>query len=193
LLPVLLRHADRCQAIVICGRNKETYNDLIHWRANHPEFNCYVEGYSDIVHLLMQVSDVIVTRGGTTTCTEALHLQCPLIFNAFGGIMPQEQLTWKFFRNGGFVAEDRAGRRVRRDHRGVARQSGLLRAGARQFRRPAVRGGSDDSDRRSGIPRKRGRADQTPPPLLPAKREWSAEGEWNAGPQVTTKTSGLQY
>jgi processive 1,2-diacylglycerol beta-glucosyltransferase len=100
LLPELLRHADRCQAIVICGRNKETYNELVHWRANHPEFNCYIEGYSEIVHLLMQASEVIVTRGGTTTCAKALHFKCPIIFNAFGGIMPQEALTWKFFHNG---------------------------------------------------------------------------------------------
>jgi len=100
LLPALVRHADRVQAIVICGKNKETYNDLVHWRANHPEFNCYLEGYSEIVHLLMQASDAIVTRGGTTTCAKALHFRCPIIFNAFQGIMPQEQLTWKFFRNG---------------------------------------------------------------------------------------------
>ena len=101
LLPAIVAHADKYQAIVICGRNKETYNDLVHWRANHPEFNCYIEGYSDTVHLLMQASDVIVTRGGTTTCAKALHFKCPIIFNAFGGIMPQEELTWKFFRNGG--------------------------------------------------------------------------------------------
>ncbi len=100
LLPALVKHADRCQAIVICGRNKQAYNELIHWRANHPEFNCYIEGFSEIVHLLMQVSDAIVTRGGTTTCAKALHFKCPIIFNAFGGIMPQEELTWKFFRNG---------------------------------------------------------------------------------------------
>ncbi len=100
LLPELLRHADHCQAILVCGRNKETYNELIHWRANHPEFCCHIEGYSEIVHLLMQVSDAIVTRGGTTTCTKALHFRCPIIFNASGGIMPQEELTWKFFRNG---------------------------------------------------------------------------------------------
>jgi processive 1,2-diacylglycerol beta-glucosyltransferase len=100
LLPVLARHGDRCQAIVICGQNKEAYNELIHWRANHPEFNCYIEGYSEIVHLLLQVSDVIVTRGGTTTCAKALHFRCPIVFNAFGGVMPQEELTWKFFRNG---------------------------------------------------------------------------------------------
>lgn len=100
LLPVLLKHADRVQVIVICGRNKQAYNDLVHWRANHPELNCYVEGYSEIVHLLIQASDAIVTRGGTTTCAKALHFKCPIIFNAFGGIMPQEELTWKFFRNG---------------------------------------------------------------------------------------------
>lgn len=100
LLPVLLPHAPRVQAIVICGKNQETFNELVHWRAIHPEFTCYLEGYSDIVHLLVQCSDVIVTRGGTTTCAKALHFRCPIIFNAFGGIMPQEELTWKFFRNG---------------------------------------------------------------------------------------------
>jgi processive 1,2-diacylglycerol beta-glucosyltransferase len=100
LLPTLLQHADRVQAIAICGRNKQAYNELVQWRAEHPELNCYLEGYSDIVHLLMQVSDVIVTRGGTTTCAKALHFRCPIVFNAFGGIMPQEELTWKFFRNG---------------------------------------------------------------------------------------------
>ncbi len=100
LLPELLRHADRLQAIVICGRNKQVFNEILQWRANHPEFGCYVEGYSEIVHLLMQASNVIVTRGGTTTCAKALHFRCPIIFNAFGGIMPQEQLTWKFFHNG---------------------------------------------------------------------------------------------
>ncbi|MDB6128274.1 MAG: hypothetical protein JWM35_2170 [Verrucomicrobia bacterium] len=100
LLPALVKHADRIQAIVICGKNKETFNELVHWRANHPEFNCYIEGYSDIVHVLMQASDAIVTRGGTTTCAKALHFRCPIIFNAFGGIMPQEELTWKFFHNG---------------------------------------------------------------------------------------------
>ena len=52
------------------------------------------------MHLLLQVSDAIVTRGGTTTCAKALHFRCPIIFNAIGGIMPQEELTVKYFRNG---------------------------------------------------------------------------------------------
>jgi processive 1,2-diacylglycerol beta-glucosyltransferase len=101
LLEEFLPHADRLQAIVICGRNRESYNEVTHWRAAHPQLACFVDGFSEDVHLLMQVSDAIVTRGGTTTCAKALHFSCPIIFNAMGGIMPQEELTVKFFRNAG--------------------------------------------------------------------------------------------
>ena len=100
LLPSLLRHAAKLQVIAICGRNNETYNELMHWRSNHPELPMFIDGFTDVMHLLIQVSDVIVTRGGTTTCAKSLHYGCPILFNAFGGIMPQEKLTWKFFRNG---------------------------------------------------------------------------------------------
>lgn len=101
LLDRLLPHAGRLQAVVVCGRNRDAYNEVVHWRAEHPQLGCYVDGFSEEMHLLMQASDVIVTRGGTTTCAKALHFRCPIIFNALGGIMPQEELTVKFFRNGG--------------------------------------------------------------------------------------------
>jgi processive 1,2-diacylglycerol beta-glucosyltransferase len=100
LLPVLLPFADRVQAVVICGRNREVYNQVLHWRAENPGFNCFIDGFSEEVHLLMQVSDVIVTRGGTTSCAKALHFRCPILFNAIGGVMPQESLTVKFFSHG---------------------------------------------------------------------------------------------
>jgi processive 1,2-diacylglycerol beta-glucosyltransferase len=101
LLPALVHHAGQVQAIVVCGRNQRVFNELVHWRAQHPEFTCFIDSYSNFMHLLVQASDAIVTRGGTTTCAKALHFKCPIIFNAFGGIMPQERLTVKFFRNGG--------------------------------------------------------------------------------------------
>lgn len=107
LLAYLLPYADRVQAIVICGRNREAYNELVHWRSEHPEFNCHIGGYSDTMHLLIQASDAIVTRGGTTTCAEALHFKCPIVFNAIGGVMPQERLTWNYFRDGGAPRVDR--------------------------------------------------------------------------------------
>jgi processive 1,2-diacylglycerol beta-glucosyltransferase len=103
LLPKLLPYADRIQVVVICGNNREAYNQLVHWRSEHPQLHCFLDGYSENVHLLMQASDAIVTRGGTTTCAKALHFRCPIIFNAIGGIMPQEELTVKFFRRGAGV------------------------------------------------------------------------------------------
>ncbi|MDQ5978828.1 MAG: processive 1,2-diacylglycerol beta-glucosyltransferase [Verrucomicrobiota bacterium] len=99
-LEQLLPFAGRVQAVVICGRNRQAYNEVLHWRAVHPQLDCFLDGFSEEVHLLMQVSDVIVTRGGTTSCAKALHFGCPILFNALNGVMPQEALTVKFFRNG---------------------------------------------------------------------------------------------
>lgn len=104
LLTALLPHADRIQALVICGKNREAYNQVLSWRTDHPQLHCFLDRYSEEVHLLMQVSDVIVTRGGTTSCAKALHFRCPIIFNALGGVMPQEELTVKFFNRGAGVA-----------------------------------------------------------------------------------------
>lgn len=103
LLDALLPFATQVQAVVICGKNREVYNQVLHWRAEHPQFHCFLDGFSDEVHLLLQVCDVIITRGGTTTCAKALHFSCPIIFNAMGGVMPQEELTVKYFSRGAEV------------------------------------------------------------------------------------------
>lgn len=102
-LNALLPYANLVQVIVICGKNREVYNHVLHWRAENPQLNCFLDGFSEEVHLLMQVSDVIVTRGGTTSCAKALHFRCPILFNAIGGVMPQESLTVKFFNRGAGV------------------------------------------------------------------------------------------
>jgi processive 1,2-diacylglycerol beta-glucosyltransferase len=102
-LNALLPYAKQVQVVVICGKNREVYNHVLHWRAENPQLNCFLDGFSEAVHLLMQVSDVIVTRGGTTSCAKALHFRCPILFNAVGGVMPQESLTVKFFNRGAGV------------------------------------------------------------------------------------------
>lgn len=97
MLPVLEEFADTHQAIVVCGRNHRAFLRVNEWRKQHPRLKCHLEGFCDHMHLLVQASDVIVTRGGTTTCAKALHYRCPILLNGFGGIMPQERLTAKFF------------------------------------------------------------------------------------------------
>jgi processive 1,2-diacylglycerol beta-glucosyltransferase len=101
LLPVLAEFADTHQAIVVCGRNQKAFLHVSEWRKQHPELLCHLEGYCQQMHLLMQASDAIVTRGGTTTCSKALHYTCPILLNGFGGVMPQERLTAKFFLQDG--------------------------------------------------------------------------------------------
>jgi processive 1,2-diacylglycerol beta-glucosyltransferase len=97
LLPVLTEFADYLQVIVVCGRSHRSFRRVNAWRRQHPELLCHLEGYCIQMHLLIQASDVIVTRGGTTTCAKALHYGCPIVLNGFGGIMPQERLTAKYF------------------------------------------------------------------------------------------------
>ena len=93
----MAKFADKIQVIVVCGRNNRAFLRVNEWRKSHPELLCHVEGYCQQMHLLVQASDVIITRGGTTTCAKAMHYRCPIILNGFSGIMPQERLTVKFF------------------------------------------------------------------------------------------------
>lgn len=97
MLEILKRHADQYQAVVVCGRNQRAFLEATQWKDQNPQFSCNITGYTNEVHLYMQAADFVITRGGTTTCAEALHFECPIVFNGFGGVMPQEKLTVKYF------------------------------------------------------------------------------------------------
>jgi processive 1,2-diacylglycerol beta-glucosyltransferase len=97
LLPAIKKYSEAFQVLVVCGRNNEAFLKVRNWKKNNPDLSCHVEGYCNEMHLFMQVSDLVITRGGTTTCSEALYYECPIIFNGLGGVMPQEKLTAKYF------------------------------------------------------------------------------------------------
>lgn len=101
ILPILERFSGFLQLIVMCGRDGSTEAWLKDWLAKRPALRAHCLPFTNKVHLLMQAADVVFTRGGTTTCAKALHFNCPIIFNTFGGIMPQERLTLKYFMQGG--------------------------------------------------------------------------------------------
>lgn len=101
MLEVLERFSSTYQAVVVCGRNQRAFLQASRWSEAHPQLACHVVGYTNDVHLYMQASDFVVTRGGSTTCAEALHFGCPIVFNGIGGVMPQERLTVKFFEQDG--------------------------------------------------------------------------------------------
>lgn len=85
------------QAIVVCGRNERTFEQVQKWMLRNPRFLCHVVGYTSDIYRFMQVSCMVLTRGGTTTCSEALHFGCQIVFNGMGGTMPQESLTVRYF------------------------------------------------------------------------------------------------
>ncbi|MFO7725808.1 MAG: glycosyltransferase [Oceanipulchritudo sp.] len=104
----LLPLAERLQVIVICGRDKALHESVLRWSQCHPSLRTYVEGYSTRVSDFLHISDAILTRGGANTTMEALHAECPLLYNSLGGLMPQEQCTVRYVLNHG------AARRLRK-------------------------------------------------------------------------------
>jgi processive 1,2-diacylglycerol beta-glucosyltransferase len=101
LFDTLASLAGSLQVIFMCGRDADTRAWLDTRIASQTALRACTVGYTDEVHLLIQASDLIFTRGGTTTCAKALHFRCPILFNCFGGTMPQERLTLRFFMRGG--------------------------------------------------------------------------------------------
>jgi processive 1,2-diacylglycerol beta-glucosyltransferase len=96
-LKALLPLAGQVQVIVVCGRNQQVFERLSRWKEGNPQLDLYIEGYSTRIADFMQISHAIVTRGGANTTMEALHFGCPLLYNAMGGLMPQERCTVRYF------------------------------------------------------------------------------------------------
>ncbi len=90
------------QIIALCGSDERTLRELNTWAAQHP--NLPLRALPKVPNLaqLMRVTSAVVARPGTGTTTEAILSGVPVLFNPFGGIMPQEMITVKFCREHGF-------------------------------------------------------------------------------------------
>ena len=89
---------DSVQVIVLCGHNLKARERVDKWAERT---NCFpvraLPFTSEMPDLLESVS-AVVARAGATTAGEALLTGCPILFNALGGIMPQEIPTWRYFK-----------------------------------------------------------------------------------------------
>ena len=97
LLRALARLGNRLQAIALCGRDAEVRDSLDSWVRKLP-FPVRLLSHTTEMPALLQVSSAVVTRAGATTAGEALLANCPVVFNALGGTMPQELPTLRYFR-----------------------------------------------------------------------------------------------
>lgn len=100
-LQAALSLSEQVQFLVVCGRNSKVLQQLRGWLGAQPQLRCHLEGYCTRMGEFMQIADAIVTRGGANTTTEAIHFGCPILFNALGGLMPQEHCTTRYLTKRG--------------------------------------------------------------------------------------------
>ena len=88
------------QLIIVCGHNKQLYDNLINRKINKNAKIFYkIYGFSNNMHELMQVSDVIITKSGGLTSSECLAKDLPLIVIA--PVPGQETRNCSVLVNGG--------------------------------------------------------------------------------------------
>jgi 1,2-diacylglycerol 3-beta-galactosyltransferase len=108
------------QLIAVCGRNAELKAKLEAMRTRVP---VVVEGFTDQIARLMQVSDFLIGKPGPGSISEAIHMRLPVIVERNGWTLPQERY------NADWLEEQGVGM-VLNSFRGIeAAASDLLTAG----------------------------------------------------------------
>ena len=99
LLDTLLPLAGRLKVVALCGKRESARQQLEAWAEAHPELAVQALGFQDPAGMarLYRRAWLMVARPGARTATEALASGCLLVFNGFGGVMPQEWLARRYF------------------------------------------------------------------------------------------------
>ncbi|RXI41060.1 UDP-N-acetylglucosamine--LPS N-acetylglucosamine transferase [Clostridium tetani] len=91
----LLKINEDIQIIVIAGNNKKLYYELLSYRHSlDKDRTSYIIGFTDKVNKYMQASDLLLTKPGGLTITEALVSSIPLAL--FSPIPGQEEKNAEF-------------------------------------------------------------------------------------------------
>jgi len=84
------------QILAVCGSNKRMENKLKGLQTRQP---MHVYGYTDQVHVMMEAADLIVTKPGGLTVSEAIAKQLPMVL--INPIPGQEERNMDFLTNFG--------------------------------------------------------------------------------------------
>ena len=114
LLEALRPLAGRLAVVALCGRRRAALERVRHWSAAHPELQVEALGFQgpEAMAALYRRAWALVARPGARTATEALVSGCPLVFNVYGGTMPQELLARRHFRARGVEVVIRSPRQL---------------------------------------------------------------------------------
>lgn len=94
MLQVIYQHRQHLQILFITGKNKILYEALLHnQKYQHPNF--HILPFVENINQLMDASDILITKPGGITCTEAMAKQLPLIL--INPIPGQEEDNTEYF------------------------------------------------------------------------------------------------
>lgn len=85
---------------VICGRNQKLLKDLNSLKLKYDLDNVKIFGFIDFVYSLIQISEIVITKGGPSTCMEILMSGKVPVMNNY--IWEQEKGNIEYVCNGGF-------------------------------------------------------------------------------------------
>lgn len=90
------------QLIIVCGHNEKLRNQ-VREELKYSKHRIYLTGYIDYVHELMAISDIMITKPGGITTSEAMAMELPmLLYNPLPG---QEQDNAQFLVQAGVAME----------------------------------------------------------------------------------------
>jgi processive 1,2-diacylglycerol beta-glucosyltransferase len=90
---------DSIQFLICLGTNEKAKQQLLEEEAfRHP--NIHLIGYTNEISKLMDVSDLLITKPGGMTCTEAMAKGIPMLF--FSAIPGQEEENCQYFEEQGY-------------------------------------------------------------------------------------------
>lgn len=90
------------QIIALCGKDERIRDSLEAIVLKTPGLVVRAMGYTRAMPRLLRSVSAVFARPGTGTTSEAIVCGCPILFNAIGGLMPQEFITVRFARERGF-------------------------------------------------------------------------------------------
>lgn len=102
----LLSSSIDAEIAVVCGKDSFMKKNIERLVKRYPQKSVHVYGFIDFMFELMNVADIIVSKGGPATVLEALMLEKPLIVSQY--VFGQERGNVDFVRNErvGFYSSD---------------------------------------------------------------------------------------
>lgn len=104
---ILLEKDAKSEVFVVCGNNKELYCDMKKLKDTQYGDRLHFCGFTQDMHKLMHMADVIITKPGGVTITEAMSAQLPIVIREY--LPGQEEKNTEFILNhhiGIYTAED---------------------------------------------------------------------------------------